>query len=156
MVSECAGNVSGKRLRRSVSVNTVEVILMKSDPLNDVINTIKMASRIGENEITISPASIIIGRVLKVMQDYNYIKSFEVIEEERGGKFSVVLSDTINNCGVIKPRLSVTRSSIGRYESRYLPAQDFGIIILTTTKGVMSHLEARKFGIGGKLLAYVY
>ena len=156
MVSECAGNVSGKRLRRSVSVNTVEVILMKSDPLNDVINTIKMASRIGENEITISPASRIIGRVLKVMQDYNYIKSFEVIEEERGGKFSVVLSDTINNCGVIKPRLSVTRSSIGRYESSYLPAQDFGIIILTTTKGVMSHLEARKFGIGGKLLAYVY
>ena len=67
---------------------------MKSDPLNDVINTIKMASRIGENEITISPASRIIGRVLKVMQDYNYIKSFEVIEEERGGKFNVVLSDT--------------------------------------------------------------
>ncbi len=129
---------------------------MKSDPLNDVINTIKMASRIGKNEIVINPASVIIGRVLKVMQDYNYIKSFEVIDEDRGGKFKVNLSDTINNCGVIKPRLSVKKSTIEKYESRYLPAQDFGIIILTTTKGVMSHLEARKFGIGGKLLAYVY
>ena len=129
---------------------------MKSDPLNDVINTIKMASRIGKNEIIINPASIIIGRVLKVMQDYNYIKSFEVIDEDRGGRFKVNLSDTINSCGVIKPRLSVKKSNIEKYESRYLPAQDFGIIILTTTKGVMSHLEARKFGIGGKLLAYVY
>ncbi|MEM0139340.1 MAG: 30S ribosomal protein S8 [Ferroplasma sp.] len=129
---------------------------MKSDPLNDVINTIKMASRIGDNEIVISPASGIIGRVLKVMQDYNYIKSFEVIDEERGGEFKVALSDTINNCGVIKPRLSVKRANMDRYESRYLPAQDFGIIILTTTKGIMSHLDARKFGIGGKLLAYIY
>lgn len=66
-----------------------------------------MASRIGKNEIYLSPASVVIGRVLKVMQDYNYIKSFEVVDEERGGKFKVVLSDTINNCGVIKPRLSV-------------------------------------------------
>ncbi len=129
---------------------------MKSDPLNDVINTIKMASKIGRNEVSISPASIVIGRVLKVMQDYNYIKSFEVVDEERGGKFKVILSDTINNCGVIKPRLSVKKSNIEKYESRYLPAQDFGIIILTTTKGIMSHLEARKFGIGGKLMAYVY
>ncbi len=129
---------------------------MKSDPLNDVINTIKMASKIGRNEVSISPASIVIGRVLKVMQDYNYIKSFEVIDEERGGKFKVTLSDTINNCGVIKPRLSVKKTNIEKYESRYLPAQDFGIIILTTTKGIMSHLEARKYGIGGKLMAYVY
>ncbi|KJE49459.1 MULTISPECIES: 30S ribosomal protein S8 [Acidiplasma] len=129
---------------------------MKSDPLNDVINSIKMASRIGKNEIYLSPASVVIGRVLKVMQDYNYIKSFEVVDEERGGKFKVVLSDTINNCGVIKPRLSVKKSNIEKYEARYLPAQDFGIIILTTTKGIMSHLEARKYGIGGKLMAYVY
>ncbi|AAT43240.1 30S ribosomal protein S8 [Picrophilus oshimae] len=129
---------------------------MNHDPLNDVINTIKNASRIGKSEVIIGPASVMIGRILKVMQDYNYIKSFEVIEEERGGKFRVELSDTINNCGVIKPRLSVKNSNIERYESRYLPAQDFGIIILTTTKGIMSHIEARKLGIGGKLLAYVY
>ncbi|HOQ26583.1 MAG TPA: 30S ribosomal protein S8, partial [Methanomassiliicoccaceae archaeon] len=37
-----------------------------------------------------------------------------------------------------------------------LPAQDFGVLILTTTAGVISHAKAKELGIGGKLLAYVY
>lgn len=129
---------------------------MRHDPLNDIINSIKNASRTGKRVIEAEPAARLIGRVLKVMQDYNYLKSFEVVDESRGGKFRIVLSDTINNCGVIKPRMPVRQMNLERYESRYLPAQDFGILILTTTKGVMSHIEARKQGLGGKLLAYVY
>ncbi len=129
---------------------------MRHDPLNDIINSIKNASRTGKREIEAEPAANLIGRVLKVMQDYNYLKSFEVVDENRGGKFKIVLSNTINNCGVIKPRLPVKKANLDRYEARYLPAQDFGILILTTTKGVMSHIEAREQGLGGKLLAYVY
>ncbi len=136
--------------------STAEVIFTKSDTLNDVINTIKNASKLGQREIITEPAAKLIGKVLKVMQDYNYIKSFEVIDENRGGKFKIILGTTINNCGVIKPRFPVKIDSMEDYESRYLPAEDFGILILTTTKGVMSNLEARKSGVGGKLLAYVY
>jgi small subunit ribosomal protein S8 len=43
-----------------------------------------------------------------------------------------------------------------KWEARYLPARDFGLLILTTTEGIIGHDEARKKGIGGKLLAYVY
>ncbi|MFG1449201.1 MAG: 30S ribosomal protein S8 [Thermoplasmataceae archaeon] len=129
---------------------------MRHDPLNDIINSIKSASRTGRKFIEAEPAALLLGRVLKVMQEYNYLKSFEVVDENRGGKFRIELSDTINNCGIIKPRLPVKSASLGKYEARYLPAQDFGILILTTTKGVMSHIEARNQGLGGKLLAYVY
>jgi small subunit ribosomal protein S8 len=129
---------------------------MRHDPLNDIINEIKNSARMGMKEIEITPAARIIGRVLKVMQDYNYIRSFEVIDDNRGGKFKVIIGDSINNCGVIKPRLAVKRSDLERYEARFLPAQDFGILIMTTTRGIMSHIEARKQGVGGKLLAYVY
>lgn len=129
---------------------------MRHDPLNDIINTIKNASRLGRKELETEPAARLIGRVLKVMQDYNYLKSFEVVDDNRGGKFKIVLSNTINNCGVIKPRLPVKRANLDKYEARYLPAQDFGILILSTTKGVMSHIEARKMGLGGRLIAYVY
>ncbi|MCL4345344.1 MAG: 30S ribosomal protein S8 [Candidatus Thermoplasmatota archaeon] len=129
---------------------------MRHDPLNDIINSIKNASSIGQREIVIGPAARMIGRVLKVMQDYNYLKSFEVIEDGKGGKFKINLNTTINNCGIIKPRYSVKKVNLDRFESRYLPAQDFGILIVTTTKGVMSHVEARKLGLGGKLLAYIY
>ena len=51
---------------------------MRHDPLNDIINEIKNSARIGMKEIEITPAARIIGRVLKVMQDYNYIRSFAV------------------------------------------------------------------------------
>lgn len=129
---------------------------MRHDPLNDIINTIKSASSIGRREIEVGPAARMIGRVLKVMQDYNYITSFEVIEDGQGGKFKIHLNNTINNCGTIKPRYSVKKVNLDTFESRYLPAQDFGILIVTTTKGVMSHVEARKHGLGGKLLAYIY
>ena len=43
-----------------------------------------------------------------------------------------------------------------KFEKRFLPAQDFGILILTTNQGVMTHKEAKERKIGGRLLAYVY
>lgn len=129
---------------------------MQNDPLADAMSTIKNAEIVGKRECIIKPSSKLIGRVLKVMQEYNYIGNFEYIEDGRGGKFRVELIGNINNCGVIKPRYSIKKTLFERYESRYLPAQDFGVIIVTTTKGVMSHTKAKELGLGGKLLAYVY
>ena len=43
-----------------------------------------------------------------------------------------------------------------QWESRYLPAQDFGLLILSTSSGVMNHYDAKDARIGGKLLAFVY
>ena len=43
-----------------------------------------------------------------------------------------------------------------KYEKRFLPAKDFGIIIMTTPQGIMTHIEAKKKSTGGKLLAYCY
>ena len=43
-----------------------------------------------------------------------------------------------------------------KFEKRYLPAKDFGILLVTTNKGVMTHEEAKKNHVGGKLLAYVF
>jgi small subunit ribosomal protein S8 len=104
----------------------------------------------------IQPSSKLIGRVLKVMQDHGYINQFEYIEDGKAGKFRVMLEGAINNCGVIKPRYSVKLNDIERFEARYLPAQDFGVLILTTTAGVITHDRAKELGIGGKLLAYIY
>ena len=57
---------------------------------------------------------------------------------------------------MIKPRHSVKRSDFDTWESRYLPARDFGLLILTTNQGIMDHFEAKKERVGGRLLAYVF
>ena len=106
---------------------------MQSDPLNDAMSTIKNASSVGKSECMIRPSSKLIGRVLKVMQEYGYINQFEFIEDGKAGVFKVLIQGKINDCGVIKPRYSVQKNDLERFESRYLPAQDFGVLILTTT-----------------------
>ncbi|NYT11786.1 MAG: 30S ribosomal protein S8 [Methanomassiliicoccales archaeon] len=129
---------------------------MQSDPLNDAMSIIKNAALVGKSNCLITPSSKLIGRVLKVMQESGYINAFEFIEDGRAGVFKVDMKGTINNCGVIKPRYSIKRTELDKWESRYLPAQDFGVLILTTTEGVVSHMKAKELGVGGKLLAFVY
>lgn len=129
---------------------------MLLDPLNDAMATIRNAEMAGKGECNVRPASKLIGRVLAVMQEAGYVGEIRRIDDGRGGLFHVVLRGSINNCGVIKPRSSVKRTDLDRYEARYLPAQDFGVLILTTTEGVVGHTKAKELGVGGKLLAYVY
>ena len=129
---------------------------MQHDPLNDAMSQINNAEKVGKNECMVKPSSKLIGRVLKTMQDNGYIKEFEYLDDGRSGQFKVSLNGNINKCGVIKPRFSVRKSELENFESRYLPAQDFGVLILTTTEGVITHTQARTLGVGGRLLAYVY
>jgi small subunit ribosomal protein S8 len=129
---------------------------MQQDSLNDAMSVIKNAERVGRGECVIRPSSKLIGRVLKVMQENGYIRQFETINDGRSGMFKVMLSGHINNCGVIRPRHSVKLADLEKYEARYLPAQDFGVLILTTTRGVVTHMDAKKGRVGGKLLAFVY
>ncbi|MBI4394535.1 MAG: 30S ribosomal protein S8 [Euryarchaeota archaeon] len=127
-----------------------------NDPLADALTLIKNAERVGKMECEVRPASKLIGRVLKVMNESGFIGTFEFVDDEKSGIFKVNLIGHINDCGVIKPRFSVKRTEFEKWEARYLPARNFGALILSTTAGVMSHYNAKEQNTGGKLLAYVY
>ena len=129
---------------------------MQNDPLSDALSVLKNAQRAGKSECLVRPASKLIGRVLKVVQESGYIKQFEYVEDGRAGWFKVHLNGNINDCGVIKPRFTVKNVEMEKYESRYIPAKNFGVIILTTTRGVLSNEKAKEIHTGGRLLAYVY
>jgi small subunit ribosomal protein S8 len=129
---------------------------MLNDPLADALTLIKNAEKAGKAECEVRPASKIIGHVLKVMQESGYIGPFEFVDDGRSGFFRIRLLGTINNAGVIKPRHAIKKTDFEKWETRYLPAQDFGALIVTTTQGVVSHYKAKELGTGGKLLAYVY
>ena len=129
---------------------------MLNDPLANALSLIKNAEIKGKDVCTIQPSSKLIGGVLNLLKEKGYIGEFEYVEDGKAGVFQVRLTGNINNCGVIKPRYPVKRDDLEKWESRYLPARDFGLLILTTTQGIISHNEAKKSGIGGKVLAYVY
>ncbi len=128
---------------------------MRHDTLADVLSAIKNAERVGKKEC-ITPSSNLVREVLKVMQKDGYIGTFEFIDDGRSGKFRVELKNRVNDSNVIKPRYSVKMDEFEKWEKRFLPAKDFGILILSTNKGIMTHNEAKKQHVGGKLLAYVF
>jgi small subunit ribosomal protein S8 len=129
---------------------------MQHDPLSDALVAIRNAGNTGHLECQLKPSSKLLGRVLKVMQEEGYISTFEFEEDGRAGTFKVQLGGRINRCGAIRPRFPVGLGEIVKFETRYLPAQDFGVLIISTTKGVMTNRKAKELGIGGRLLAYVY
>ena len=129
---------------------------MLNDPLANVMSLILNNELIGKSECMIKPVSGIIKELLKVMKENNYIGDFKETEDSRGNYIKLILVGTINKCGVIKPRYSVRNNEFEKFERRYLPAKDLGILFVSTTKGIMTHYDAKSRKIGGKLLAYCY
>ncbi len=129
---------------------------MRHDLLNDALVALRHADRQGREKVRLHPTSKLVGEVLGIFRQHRYVQEFAFVPSGQGGEYDVTLARRINSCGVIKPRLSVRSRDLERYESRFLPAQDFGILLLSTHRGVMSHQKARELKIGGKLLAYVY
>lgn len=127
-----------------------------SDPFSNALSGIDNAEGVGHLTHTIQPASNQIGSVLEVFYDRGYIDGFEFVEDGRAGQFEVELKGAINHCGPVKPRYSVGADEFEKWEKRYLPARDYGALVVTTSQGIMSHYEAREAGIGGQVIAYVY
>lgn len=129
---------------------------MLNDPLAKAMSNILNAQRVGKPVCMVTPVSKLLKRVLQMMQDHKYIGGVEYQENNRGGIAYINLLGTINKCGVIKPRFSVQKEAYLKFEKRFLPAKDFGIIIVSTVQGLMTHMEAKEKGMGGKLIAYIY
>jgi small subunit ribosomal protein S8 len=129
---------------------------VQHDLLNDALVTLRHADRDGKPSVELAPTSTLIAEVLRIFREHHYIDEFTFVPTGRGGKYDVRLSRRINSCGVIKPRLAVPYDRLEQYEARFLPAQDFGLLVLSTNRGVLSHQQARELKIGGRLLAYVY
>ena len=129
---------------------------MFNDPLAATLAKILNAERVGKREVIVKPASKMIKEVLTLMNESRFIGSFEIIDENQGGLLKINLLGSINKCGVVKPRFSTKKNGFEKWEKRYLPAKDFGIFIVSTPKGIMTHDKAKEQQTGGKLLAYCY
>ena len=129
---------------------------MQFDTLSDAFARIFNAEQAGHYEVTVKPASKMLGSMLSIMQASDYIGEYEKLDNGRGGSYRVELIGAINRCGIIKPRHSVRRAEFEKWESRYLPARDLGLLILTTNQGVMNHYDAKKERVGGRLLADIF
>jgi len=127
-----------------------------NDPLANTMSHILNCEKKSKKECIIRNSSNLIKSVLNILKEHEYILDFEVTPTTRGEILNIKLRKSINKCGVIKPRFAVKKGEFEKFEKRYLPARDFGVIIISTPKGVMTHNQAIQKNIGGRLLAYCY
>jgi small subunit ribosomal protein S8 len=127
-----------------------------NDPLAAVLSQIIAYEKAGKKEIVTKMNSKLVKTILTIMQDNLYIGGFEEQVDSKGNILKIHLLGKLNGAGVVKPRFSVKNDGFEKWEKRYLPARDFGLLILSTPQGMMVHTEAKKKKIGGRLISYCY
>ena len=126
-----------------------------NDPLANVFSHIMNSEKVGKQEVLVKGSNII-KECLIILKEYHYIKEFKTTPTQQGEYIEITLTGNINECKVIKPRFSVKKEEFEKFEKRFLPAKSFGVLIVSTPQGLMTHEQAREKGIGGRLIAYCY
>jgi len=125
---------------------------MSQDVVSDGINMIMNAKRARKQELEIRKYSKLFLKVLDIAKENGYIKDYDVDENN---KVKIELGK-LNKCSPIKPRFPVSADNIEKDMERFLPSRKFGILIISTSQGLMTHKEVLEKNIGGALIAYFY
>ena len=128
---------------------------MSQDIVSDALNIIMNAKRIEKNEVEIKKISKVVVSLFEMMKKNRHI-DFEVVDCGDGKPKAVVKILKLNKCRSIKPRYNVKFGDINKYLRRFLPSRNFGTMVISTNKGLMSDEEAIQNKIGGSLIAYFY
>jgi len=125
---------------------------MSQDVVADGLNQIMNAKRIQKSELSIKRYSKVLINLFEIMKANGHI-DFKVDDEARLVNVSIL---KLNECKAIKPRYFVDVGGIDKYLRRFLPSRNFGTLVISTNKGMLSHGDAVKENVGGSVVAYFY
>ncbi len=131
---------------------------MNSDTVSDFLTRIRNAQQAGHRRVDI-PASKLKRAMAKILVDKGYINKFIDIEDGKQGILRLFLKYDAYGQPVIKKMKRISKPGLRKYS----PSNDIprfygglGIVIISTSQGLMTDKEARKLNIGGEILCSVY
>lgn len=125
---------------------------MSQDVVSDALNKMMNAKKAGKDSISVNHHSKFLLSVLAIAKLKGYVKNYKMDEN----KVLSIEMGNITGCKAIKPRFVVKVADIEKYEKRYLPAKNLGILIISTSQGLMTNQTAQDKNIGGSLIAYMF
>ncbi|MBD9097944.1 MAG: 30S ribosomal protein S8 [Ruminococcaceae bacterium] len=129
-----------------------------TDTIADMLTRIRNANSAKHESVDI-PASNMKKAIAEILLEEGYIKSFQVIDDEKQGVIRVTLKYGENKTPVITGLRRVSKPGLRIYtncEEMPKVMKGLGIAILSTPKGVMTDKRARKENVGGEVLAFVW
>jgi len=129
-----------------------------TDVIADMLTRIRNAASAKHETVDI-PASNLKKRIAEILAEEGYIKGFTEIDDKKQGIIRITLKYTENKRNVISGIKRISKPGLRVYAGKdELPKVlgGLGIAIISTSKGVMTDKEARKAGVGGEVLAFVW
>jgi len=123
---------------------------MSQDPVADGLNQIMNAKKARKTEVVLAKHSKLLRNILDIAKESGHLDY--TID---GTKLKVELKQ-LNEIRAVKPRYTFKVDKINHYVRRFLPAKNFGFVIVSTNKGLMRHDEAEDKNLGGCIVAYMY
>ena len=127
-----------------------------SDPIADLLTRIRNATGAKHRYVDVRSNKILVNLV-KVMQKVGFVENFLINEEQH--KMRVFLKYADGRESLITGLKRISRPSLRRYVGHdRIPRIDggMGLVILSTPKGVLDGETARKQGVGGELLCFIW
>ncbi|MEM5794651.1 MAG: 30S ribosomal protein S8 [Bacillota bacterium] len=132
--------------------------MVMTDPIADMLTRIRNANSVYHDKVEM-PASKIKQAIAKVLKEEGFIKDFEYVSDDKQGIIRVNLKYGPNREKVITGLKRISKPGLRVYaKTDEIPRvlRGLGIAILSTSKGIMADKQARKEGIGGEVICYVW
>lgn len=129
-----------------------------TDPIADMLTRIRNANSVFHDKVDI-PASKIKSAIADVLKQEGFIKDFTLTQDNKQGIITVFLKYGPNRQKVISGIQRISKPGLRHYSRKNdLPRVlgGLGIAVISTSKGIMSDKQARKVGLGGEVIAYVW
>ncbi len=129
-----------------------------TDPIADMLTRIRNALTIRQESVMI-PVSTIKVAMAEILLREGYIKSYKIVKEGKFDSIKVSLKYTSEKKSVISGLKRISKPGLRVYAGKdELPRvlDGLGIAIVSTSGGIMTDKEARKAGLGGEVLCFVW
>ena len=132
--------------------------MLITDPIADMLTRIRNALT-AKHEDVLVPASTVKKAIAEILLDERYIKSYDIREDGVAKYIHIDLKYGPNKQRVITGLKRISKPGLRIYARKdQLPKvlNGLGIAIISTSRGIMTDREARKQGVGGEVLAYIW
>ncbi len=129
-----------------------------TDPIADMLTRIRNANMVGKETVSM-PTSKKLVEIARVMAEEGYITRYEVVDSEPRATLEITLKYGDKKAKTIRGIKRISKPGLRIYAGKdELPRVlgGLGTAIISTSKGVMCDRDARKAGVGGEVIAYVW
>ncbi len=129
-----------------------------TDPIADMLTRIRNASMARHDKVDI-PSSKMKTDIAKILKDEGYIENYKILDDNKQNIIRIHLKYDNDGSGVIRKIERVSKPGcrvyVGKAEVPYV-LRGFGVVILSTSRGIMNDRDARKAKVGGEVLLKVW